>query len=56
MPDADMHPMRIEEIFGLLKTVTGLAKLKVRGHVRVRGVVAIALAFGVPMGAYPRRA
>ena len=36
--------MRIEEIFGFLKTVTGLAKLKVRGHVRVWGVVALALA------------
>ncbi len=36
--------MRIEEIFGYLKTVSGLAKLKVRGHVRVRGVAAIGLA------------
>lgn len=36
--------MRIEEIFGFLKTVTGLAKLKVRGQLRIWGVVALALA------------
>jgi transposase len=36
--------MRIEEIFGYLKTITGIAKLKVRGHLRVWGVVALALA------------
>jgi hypothetical protein len=36
--------MRIEEIFGYLKTITGIAKLKVRGHLRAWGVVAIALA------------
>jgi len=35
--------MRIEEIFGFVKTVTNLAKLKVRGQLRIWGVVAVAL-------------
>ena len=36
--------MRIEEIFAYLKTVCGIAKLKVRGTVRVWGVALLALA------------
>lgn len=36
--------MRIEEIFAYIKTVAGLAKLKVRGVARVLGVAAVALA------------
>jgi transposase len=35
--------MRIEEIFGFAKTITGIAKLKVRGQLRAWGVSAIAL-------------
>jgi transposase len=36
--------MRIEEIFAFVKTITGIARLKVRGHFRAWGVVALALA------------
>jgi transposase len=36
--------MRIEEVFAYLKTVCGLAKVKVRGTIRVAGVAMIALA------------
>jgi transposase len=35
--------MRIEEIFGYLKVIGGMAKLKVRGTIRVFGVAAVAL-------------
>jgi len=35
--------MRIEEVFGYLKVIAGMAKLKVRGTLRVFGAAAIAL-------------
>jgi transposase len=35
--------MRIEEIFGFIKVIGGMAKLKVRGTLRVFGVAAVAL-------------
>lgn len=35
--------MRIEEVFGYLKTICGMAKLKIRGTLRVFGVAAVAL-------------
>lgn len=36
--------MRIEEIFAYVKTIAGLAQIKVRGHLRAWGVAALALA------------
>jgi len=35
--------MRIEEVFGFIKTICGMAKLKVRGTLRVFGAAAISL-------------
>lgn len=35
---------RHEKRFGYLEPITGIAKLKVRGHLRAWGVVALALA------------
>lgn len=35
--------MRIEEVFGFLKTICGMAKLRVRGTLRVFGVAAVGL-------------
>ena len=36
--------MRIEEVFAYVKTVAGLARVKVRGTIRVWGLALIALA------------